>query len=593
MDEGDDTVTLAGDVNTTGGIDGGADTDTLTLTGIIDSSIDGVISNFETINKEGDGIWRLNGGAVTGTINDNFNHKQGTLYLGTNTLTGNYTQSPGATLLMNVTKTTADLLTVGGNAVITDGILLVKAENDEIWDTATTRWNRWTEADATGWGSPKVILDATATGLTGEFAKVKHKSLLFYAQADYSNSNQVNLNIGRALTVNELQNKSSIAPTTNQTAIGSWLENGINLNINRPLISALINLSEEGPDAVKQAINTLSPEPISGSAVAGRINTTTQTANVSQRLGIYHKTGGEAKMAGLASDYFPIMYANPAQKELSGSLWVKTSYLTSEADPDDKFKFDLDTHGVTIGADTPFGNLILGASGGYSKSNVEYNTVVSESDIQTLNLNLYGSYKAKNYFIDTVLFYSNHSSDTEREIEVGILKETAKSDYDANEYGAYLNFGYPFAFNNGWTITPNASLQYSKYEQDAFTEKSALNAGLIVSGTDTDSIASGLGFSVEKVIAGSVWKIIPKLSVLWRHEFADTADTIEANFVGYENDLGTFKIEGYDQGADTFATQIGLTVYNGANTELFLNYDLGVKEDFITNSVTAGLKFYF
>jgi outer membrane autotransporter protein len=253
----------------------------------------------------------------------------------------------------------------------------------------------------------------------------------------------------------------------------------------------------------------------------------------------------------------------------------------------------MDTQSVTIGADTPVGNLILGASGGYSQANVEYDTVVSESDIQTLGLNLYGSYKTKNYFIDTILFYSNHSSDTERKIEVGTLKETAKSDYDANEYGVYLNFGYPFAFNNGWTITPNASLEYSKYEQDAFTEKSASNAGLIVSGTDTDSIASGLGFSVEKVIECPVWKIIPSLSVLWRHEFADTADTIEANFVGYENDLETFKIEGYDQGADTFATQVGLTVYNGANTELFLNYDLGVKKDLIANSVTAGLKFYF
>ncbi|MBW1616693.1 MAG: autotransporter outer membrane beta-barrel domain-containing protein [Deltaproteobacteria bacterium] len=554
--------------------------------------IDEEIANFETINKEGTGTLWLNDATVTGAITDAFNHKEGTLHFGDNSLPGDYTQSPGATLLVNVNKVGAqDLLTVGDAADITDGILLLRTQGGEIWDSTYNEWHRWTEENATAYGSQTII--TAATSRTGEFVEVKAKELLYTAGVDYSDPNQVNLNIGRALTVNELQNKSSIAPTTNQTAIGSWLENGINLNINRPLISALMNLSEEGADAVKQAINTLSPEPISGSAVAGRINTTMQTANVSQRLGIYHKTGGEAKMAGLASDYFSIMYANPAQKELSGSLWIKTSYLTSEADPDDKFKFDLDTHGVTIGADTPFENLILGASGGYSKSNVEYNTVVSESDIQTLNLNLYGSYKAKNYFIDTVLFYSNHSSDTEREIEVGTLKETAKSDYDANEYGVYLNFGYPFVLNNGWTITPNASLQYSKYEQDAFTEKSALNAGLIVSGTDTDSIASGLGFSVEKVIAGSVWKIIPKLSVLWRHEFADIADTIEANFVGYENDLGTFKIEGYDQGADTFATQIGLTVYNGANTELFLNYDLGVKEDFITNSVTAGLKFYF
>ncbi len=519
--------------------------------------------------------------------------------MGNNNLSGNYTQSPGSTLLINVTKTTADLLNVKGTgttADITDGILLVRTKDDEIWDEdgVNSRWKRWTEAEANTFGS-KLILDATA--LTGKFAKVKSKSLLFYTEADYSTANEVSLNITRGLTVNELQNKSSMPVTANQLSIGNWLENAINLNINKPLISALIYLSEKGADAVKQAINTLSPEPVSGSITAGRAHSSAQHSNLSQRLNAYHKAGSKAEAArlsaGLASNYFPIMYANPAQKEISSSLWIKTSYLNAKADPDDQFKFDMDTQGVTMGADAPFGNFILGASAGYSATNVEYDTVVSEGDIQTLSLNLYSSYKAKNYFIDGVLSYSNHSSDTTRKIEVGTLKETAESDYDANEYGVYLNFGYPFAFNNGWTITPNASLQYSKYEQDAFMEKSASNSGLRVSGTDTDSIASGLGFSVEKVMEYPIWKIIPSLSVLWKHEFADASDTIEANFLEFENELGTFKIEGYDQSADTFASQLGITVYNGANTELFLNYDLGVKKDFIANSVTAGLKFHF
>jgi len=86
---------------------------------------------------------------------------------------------------------------------------------------------------------------------------------------------------------------------------------------------------------------------------------------------------------------------------------------------------------------------------------------------------------------------------------------------------------------------------------------------------------------------------LPHISLTWSHEFCETANKVKAGFAEFGNSFGTFESEGYDAGAETYTAELGITAYKGKHFSLFLNYDLGIKEDYVANAVTGGLKFYF
>ncbi len=104
---------------------------------------------------------------------------------------------------------------------------------------------------------------------------------------------------------------------------------------------------------------------------------------------------------------------------------------------------------------------------------------------------------------------------------------------------------------------------------------------------------TGLGASIGKRFDYGQWKHLPHLKFIWKHELCDTADKIKASFADLGESYGTFEIEGYDAGAETYNIGLGLTSYKGKKFSLFLNYDIDIKENYIANSVTGGLKFYF
>jgi outer membrane autotransporter protein len=435
------------------------------------------------------------------------------------------------------------------------------------------------------------MLDVNGT-LTGKFAAVDSTSALFEFIADYNTSDQVWLAI-ESLDLLPTMEESSVPPTGNEIALATYIQNAMDGGASASVIDAILALPT--PEAINKAIDSLSPEPIASAIGAAKQNVSAQHLNVTSRLGIHHRGHGHAYgknkfTAGLTSDYYPVFYANQTQASTPlNSFWVKAIYLNAENDSDNSFGFTTDTQGVSIGRDYLNGNLLYGVSGGYSQLDIDFDNVVSEGDIDTLNLSLYGSYAPGAYYLDTVLSYSRHNYDMARYIPA--VGETALADYSANEYSVYLKGGYPIQLNN-FLFTPVASVQYSYLKQDSFTETGS-SAALFVDETDSNSFITGLGVEIEKSFDYGQWKLLPHLSLIWNHEFCDTADKVKAGFADFGGSYGTFEIEGYDAGSETYNAQLGITAYKGNSFSLFLNYDLGIKEDYISNSVTGGLKFYF
>ncbi|MBW1616282.1 MAG: autotransporter domain-containing protein [Deltaproteobacteria bacterium] len=592
MGAGADTFNLGGALNSINAIQGGADADTLNLGGSQYLTFAGDVAGFETINKGDTGEWDL-----TGTVTDSttININSGALYLngtvpgavtaiggglgvtspnsiGVLNLSGSLDFGSGA-LLIDINSAGADLVNVAGTADINGGALVVNPLDIQLDVNA-----------------PRQIL-TSAGGLTGNFASVSSTSPLFSFTADYGTTDQVWLET-EVIDMTEFQSQGLIPATINQIAGGAYAHQAIAAGVTHPVITALLSLTS--PDAINEAMNTLTSEPMATAISTSHNSVAAQYANVSSRMGIHHIFGGTPSFkfaAGLASDYFPILNANSAPDQEPNALWAKTIYLTAKNDPDDgKFEFETDTSGISIGGDYMFGNFMIGAAGGYSESDIEYKTVPTEGETDTLNISLYGSYNAPKYYIDTILSYSNHNYDIDRYIP--ILNETANGDYRADEYTAYINGGYPIRVNNTVTITPSVSLQYSRYDQEAYTETGS-SAALAVVAMDSNSLISGLGFAVEKTLDYGKWKFLPNAKVMWKHEFCDTVQTVEASFAEFDSSFGTFTSEGYDQGEEAFALTLGGTIYKGKDAALFLNYDLGIKDDYTSHAVTAGVKFYF
>ncbi len=554
----------------------------------------GIFTNEGTVEiKSGyNGIAMLDGGNTftnTGTLSilsaenyallmegaDNTFNNEGELNLngtvGNFSIDGDFNQF--GTLSINVDNTRGGLMSATGDANITGGTLLITPTDELDSD--------WT----------KQILDAGT--LIGQFASINSGSALYSFEANYSTPNQIWVASEESSIIETIQRNNPAPITVNQTATGSYLQRVIDSQTNHPIASAINSLKT--PQEMERATDTMSPEPIASAMAAGKANVSAQNSNISSRLDATRNTEGTGQSkftAGLFSDIFPILHANAAQETLN-SLWIKTSYLTAKNEPDDgKFEFDIDTRGISIGRDYQYGDFLIGVSGGYSDSNIKYTNVVSEANTDTISLSAYGTYNAEKYYIDGILSYSNHDYDISRLIEAGALTETATGNYRADEYNIYISGAYPIPINRTLNFIPLLSLQYSNYSQKAFQETGASSA-LAIAALDSDSLVSGVGFALEKILEYPKWKFSPGLSFTWNHEYQDTVETVKARFAGFSKNLGTFYAEGYEQGADSYALGLGIAAYKDKTSSLFLNYDLGMKKDFIAHSVTAGVKFYF
>jgi outer membrane autotransporter protein len=82
-------------------------------------------------------------------------------------------------------------------------------------------------------------------------------------------------------------------------------------------------------------------------------------------------------------------------------------------------------------------------------------------------------------------------------------------------------------------LTPTASVQYTHFEIDGFTETGAGGANLTVAARDADSLRSRLGLNLSAHVDWG-WSLFPYVFAGWEHEFADD-DPIESAFAAGGN----------------------------------------------------------
>jgi outer membrane autotransporter protein len=290
----------------------------------------------------------------------------------------------------------------------------------------------------------------------------------------------------------------------------------------------------------------------------------------------------------MATANSPFGPAGPTAMANSGwSAWANGFGTWGDQDGRKGFDgYEWDTYGGMVGIDKVVGNYVFGLSTGYSNTDVDNDGVSdAETETETFHLGLYGTYSQDKWYLDAGMSYAHNWNDGKRKVAFTGFNRTAKSDYDADSYSFYFGGGYDFGTGN-WSLVPNATLAYTYYDQDGYSEKNAAGANLTVKDYDQDSFTSTLGLNVGYTFNETVRATF---RTAWVHDYCDTQSEVKSK-VG----AGKYvKTKGFDVDEDTFVFGCGLNAQLDENISAYLDYDYEIKDEFDSHNVTAGVRVDF
>ncbi|MBN2161790.1 MAG: autotransporter domain-containing protein [Pontiellaceae bacterium] len=233
--------------------------------------------------------------------------------------------------------------------------------------------------------------------------------------------------------------------------------------------------------------------------------------------------------------------------------------------------YDTILHGGVVGIDTSFGNLLIGFSGGSSHSRITQDTD-AQSDTDAYHGNLYSTYGFERGFIDAGVAYGTGSTDTRTTTPFRL-----DGNFDSEMTSTYLGAGYDLTDRRGTTIfTPEASVQYATYNQEAYTEQSSSAVPRHIKEFDADSLLTTIGLNISMLNQEAMETFAYKLDLRlhWMHEF--NADPSALNFT-LQNGGTVYPISGTGLDEDYYRIGIGSAFFN---TQYFKQKNVMLRIDF-------------
>lgn len=155
-------------------------------------------------------------------------------------------------------------------------------------------------------------------------------------------------------------------------------------------------------------------------------------------------------------------------------------------------EYDAKLDGGVIGVDKSLGGLLVGISGGYGR----YSTTTGidgEEDITAYHGSLYGTLGIDKAYIDAGVAYGFNQVENQTTSPFVLNGE-----FDAQMISAYLGGGIDLLDSTeGMVFTPEASIQYSMYEQEAYSETSDTAVPRNIEAFDADSLRGSVGLNVS------------------------------------------------------------------------------------------------
>ena len=248
--------------------------------------------------------------------------------------------------------------------------------------------------------------------------------------------------------------------------------------------------------------------------------------------------------------------------------------------------YDGQSYGVQIGADTWLApNLLAGLSLSYAHTEIAYAHHRGQGDVETLRFGPFATFTRGGLFLDAAATCAFHWQDVERDVVIGPLRRQADADYHAHDASVYLGGGYDLHLS-AWTVTPTASLQYTAYRQDGFTESGAGAAGLRVGAETVHWLRSRVGLGVSRAIDLGKITLVPEAFGGWEHEYFDDP-RLEASFLGSSARFTTEQ-KGLPGDSAYFGAGVSAEMENGPT--LFFRYEGALSDQDSVHLFSVGVK---
>ncbi|MFO8014419.1 MAG: autotransporter domain-containing protein, partial [Phycisphaerae bacterium] len=242
------------------------------------------------------------------------------------------------------------------------------------------------------------------------------------------------------------------------------------------------------------------------------------------------------------------------------------------------------TGGIQFGMDRLVSSTALvGLSGGYGHTEVDVSRGGGGGRIDTFRVGPYASLFNDRAFVDAAVTYGAHWNEMRRTIRFGGINRTAESDYIGHDVTGYLGGGYRIDLA-GWSVTPNASAQYTWYRRQGFSESGAGAANLNVDPDTSQSMQSRLGLSISRVFTCESVKVCPEAFGGWWHEYLGD-QSLQAHFAQGVTRFRTereFSRDGAYYGA-------GVSVLLSENVSAYLRWQGTVSNLDESNTVVGGV----
>jgi outer membrane autotransporter protein len=271
-------------------------------------------------------------------------------------------------------------------------------------------------------------------------------------------------------------------------------------------------------------------------------------------------------------------------------VWSKVYGGTRRQDDADGFAgYHGDSWGLALGVDRSLSpTLLVGAALSYSKQGLSHDDqrTGSRDDIEGAQISAYASQELGAFYLDYMAAYSSQSVSAVRASAVGI----ATAGYDGDQFGVRVDGGLPIALSPGWTITPQASLDWARLELDDYAESGGGALALAVEGRTADLLWTSLGAELdfEAVLGGT--RTRPFVRAHWLHNFeADGLDATAAFVAGG----ASFVTPGQPLEEDSFVVGAGVTMYSGDYFSAGFAYDATLSETYQSHVLQARARWLF
>ncbi|MFA5275887.1 MAG: autotransporter outer membrane beta-barrel domain-containing protein [Candidatus Omnitrophota bacterium] len=254
---------------------------------------------------------------------------------------------------------------------------------------------------------------------------------------------------------------------------------------------------------------------------------------------------------------------NCKDEDLVSGWWAKGFGYWGSQDARGAFTaYDARILGTMVAYDRSLGLNTRGGLGfGYSRSRIKGQTYDARVDFDTYSAVAYVGHERGPWFVDGSASFGWNEYVDKRHIEFTGIDRTAESKYSGQSYTAFGRTGFHFPIQK-FTVTPMASLQYSRVNMDRHTEKGAGDVNLEVKSQQYDYLESGLGGKVERnFILSNNYMLVPEAHFEWLHKLSNPK--LEQAAV-YESGTKWITTPGLKTVADSYHAGIGLNLLSCA-----------------------------